>query len=146
MCLQGDDATVSSSEVLHQRRQIETLTVHRRQYDQLLYSSRLRDNNGALENPLVDSRGLKIPQIPRCVLHSLLDSRAVRVRSIPNNFLHRPMLLLQLRNYLVEQQHQIRSVRRHSYGIPIPSLSIRWLPIPWFYPSEVATTRIRSKG
>lgn len=25
-------------------------------------------------------------------------------------------------------------------------LGIGWLPIPWFYPSEVTTTRIRSKG
>lgn len=25
-------------------------------------------------------------------------------------------------------------------------LGIGWLPIPWFYPSEITTTRIRSKG
>lgn len=25
-------------------------------------------------------------------------------------------------------------------------LGTGWLPIPWFYPSEVTTTRIRSKG
>lgn len=25
-------------------------------------------------------------------------------------------------------------------------LGIGWLPVPWFYPSEVTTTRIRSKG
>jgi len=25
-------------------------------------------------------------------------------------------------------------------------LGIGWLPIPWFYPSEVTTTRIRSRG
>jgi MFS family permease len=25
-------------------------------------------------------------------------------------------------------------------------LGIGWLPIPWFYPSEVCTTRIRSRG
>jgi hypothetical protein len=25
-------------------------------------------------------------------------------------------------------------------------LGIGWLPIPWFYPAEISTTRIRSKG
>ena len=147
MCLQGDDATFSSSEAFHQRRQIETLTVHRRQYYQLLRSSRLRDSNGALENPLVDSRQLKILTylaasfIPFWTVERF-ECRAFLITSSAGLCFCFSFATILLSS----------GTKSAAYGATARLflcrvfLGIRWLPIPWFYPSEVATTRIRFNG